>query len=188
MIIRKYQEKDKENLRHICIATAKNVRNDNDRKMLTLLYNDYFTENESENIFVAATDEDEAIGYILCSTDFKKFKKTMKSHYLKEVWKVHKKKCILVHLELIAETVFSKKYPAFLHIDILDGYQRMGLGTKLMDALMGLLKGKGIPAVMLGVGADNEKGISFYKKYGFHEFKRAFGGVKMGYFVKDFNK
>lgn len=183
MNIRKYQEKDKMNLQYICIATAKPTKSEKDKEVLTTLYNDYFTECESENVFVAVNEDDDAIGYILCSTDFKKYRKTMKKNYMPKVWKLNKPKWLLTQLEFILETYFSRKYPAFLHIDILDGYQRQGLGHQLMNALIGHLREKGVPAVMLGVGADNEKGINFYKKYGFYEVIRGFGLCKMAYDV-----
>jgi ribosomal protein S18 acetylase RimI-like enzyme len=183
MKIRKYQEKDKKNLQYICIATAKPTKSEKQKELLTTLYNDYFTECESENIFVAANGDDDAIGYILCSTDYKKFRTTMKKHYMPKVWKLSKWKWLLTQLEFILDTHYSKKYPAFLHIDILDGYQRQGLGHKLMDALISHLRELGVPAVMLGVGADNEKGINFYKKYGFYEVIRGAGLCKMAYDV-----
>lgn len=186
MKIRKYQEKDKKNLQYICIATARPpAKSEKEKEILTTLYNDYFTECESQNIFVAANDDDDAIGYILCSNDFKQFKKTMKKYYLPKVWRMSKIKWLLSQIELIIDTYYSKKYPAFLHIDILSDYQRQGLGHKLMDALMNHLKEKGTRAVMLGVGADNEKGINFYKKYGFHEIIRGFGFCKMGYIIEE---
>ncbi|MDD4316872.1 MAG: GNAT family N-acetyltransferase [Clostridia bacterium] len=183
MKIRKYQEKDKKNLQYICIATAKPTNSEKQKELLTTLYNDYFTECESENVFVAANDDDDAIGYILCSTDFKKYRKTMKKDYMPKVWKLNKSKWLLTQLEFIIETHYAKRFPAFLHIDILDGYQRQGLGHKLMDALMSHLREKGVPSVMLGVSADNEKGINFYKKYGFYEVIRGMGICKMAYDV-----
>lgn len=184
MNIRKYQEKDKKNLQYICIATAKPTEDQKQKDLLTTLYNDYFTECEQENIFVAVNEADDAIGYILCSTDFKKYKTTMRQVYVPRVWKFNKLKWFITQLELIAESHYSKKYPAFLHIDILDGYQRQGLGHKLMNALVAHLKEKGIGSVMLGVTADNEKGINFYKKYGFKIVKQAFGVCKMVFIIE----
>lgn len=184
MEIRKYKEKDKENLRHICIATAVPTKNEKEKELLTLMYNDYFTEQESENIFVATNENDDAIGYILGCVDFKKFKNDMKKIYLPKIWKLSKVKWILMNLEFLFQNKLSKKYPAFLHIDILDGYQRMGLGHKLMDALLSHLKEIGSTGVMLGVGSGNEKGISFYKKYGFHEIRKIPFCVQMGIFLK----
>lgn len=189
MKIRKYQEKDKDNLRHICIHTARPVPpEERKRQILTLLYCDYFAENESENIFVAADENDNAIGYILCCTDFEKYRYEMKNVYLKRVKNLSFGKWLMGRLELIYQARKIKKYPAFLHIDILDGYQRMGLGHKLMNALMELLQGKGIGSVMLGVGSDNEKGINFYKKYGFHIIQKGPGFVSMGYHTGNYIK
>src|SRR5690554_180334 len=144
MDIRKYQDKDKKNLQYICIATARPLpKNQKERDIVTLLYNDYFTENESENIFVAVNDDDDAIGYIICSTDYKKFKSVLKKRYLPKLWKLSKKKWLLMRLEFLIDNRLTKKYPAFLHINILDGYQRKGLGHKLMDALVGHLRNQG---------------------------------------------
>lgn len=184
MKIRKYQEKDKKNLQYICVATAKPTNSQAEKDVFTTLYNDYFTECENDNIFVATNGDDDAIGYILCSTDFKKYKKAMREVYLPKVWLLNKAKWLLVHLELIIESYYSKKYPAFLHIDILDAYQRMGLGHKLMDALISQLRKAGVSGVMLGVSAKNEKGINFYKKYGFKTIKQAFGTCKMVYIIE----
>ena len=178
MEIRKYQEKDKKNLQYICIATAKPVKNEKEKEVLTALYNDYFTECESDNIFVAVNEDDDAIGYIICSSDYKKFRSTMRKRYLPKVRKLNKWKWFLTHLELILDSRLTKKYPSFLHLNILDGYQRKGLGHKLLDALIGHLREKGVSAVMLGVGADNQKGINFYKKYGFHEIMKLPGVIK----------
>lgn len=184
--VRKYQEKDKENLRRICIATGPEIKSEKHRLSQLALYCDYFAEVEPENIFVAANEDDEAVGYILCCTDYLKFKKAMKSHYLKPVRRYSFFKYLVQLGELSYDKPLVKKYPAFLHIDIFDGYQRLGLGHRLMNALMAHLKENNIPAVMLGVGSSNEKGVSFYKKYGFHVIKQGPGFIKYGYYCKDY--
>ena len=64
--VRKYEEKDKENLRKICLETSSiPVETHEQRAFLYLMYNDYYSEVEPHNIFVAANDNDEAVGYIL---------------------------------------------------------------------------------------------------------------------------
>jgi ribosomal protein S18 acetylase RimI-like enzyme len=40
-----------------------------------------------------------------------------------------------------------------------------------------------VKGVMLGVGSDNEKGVNFYKKYGFHVIKKGPGFYKLGIFT-----
>ena len=77
--------------------------------------------------------------------------------------------------------MFVKNYPAHMHINILEPYQRMGLGSKLVDALTANFRAKGIPGMNLGVGSGNVKGRSFYTKYGFKKLLRVPGCVFMGY-------
>ena len=71
----------------------------------------------------------------------------------------------------------KKRYPAHLHIDILPVGQRMGIGTALVDRLREKLRSEGIPGVFLICGAKNEKGVNFYRKYGFKEIKKLPGSI-----------
>ena len=66
-----YVEKDKVLLRDICIKTSKlAVETFEQRKFLTLMYNDYYTEIEGRNCFVAVDENDVAFGFILCAENF----------------------------------------------------------------------------------------------------------------------
>ena len=49
-----------------------------------------------------------------------------------------------------------------------------------MDALLAHLKIKGVPGLMLSVASDNDKGIHFYKKYGFKVLERTGQEIVMG--------
>ena len=67
----------------------------------------------------------------------------------------------------------AKKFLVHLDIDIFPSALFFFFFTKLMDALMDYLAGKGVKGVHLGVGGDNAGGIRFYEKYGFtmiHDF------------------
>ena len=71
MRIRPYEEKDRENVRHVCIVTAGCADKSEDEKQFILtLYCDYYIEKEPDNCFVIADDEDNAVGYILCAENF----------------------------------------------------------------------------------------------------------------------
>jgi len=168
--IRGYQPKDKENMRMICMVTGpKKALEQDGPERVTLLatYCDYYIECEPQNCFVIADDNDEAVGYIICAENYFKYRERFLKDYVtrtKGLPIVQRGEC---RAAVIMPRFFVKKYPAHLHIDIMPEYQRMGLGTQLMDTLTAHLRAKGIPGVMLGVGSGNEKGISFYKKYGF---------------------
>lgn len=173
MKVRKYQDKDKDNLRKICIETAVPQKNERGERLLTLLYNDYYTEHEPDNCFVLADDNDNAVGYIICSENFDAYKATFTKEYLPRV----KELSFVQYLEKILalntfEKKYAKQYPAHLHIDILPGFTGHGSGSTLMETLLGHLKEKEIKGIMLGVGYKNVRAIKFYKKHGFSVLKK----------------
>ncbi len=178
--IRKYKETDKENLRKICFETSSlPVDTEAQRKFLYLMYNDYYSEAEPENIFVAANDEDEAVGYILCAEDFDRYFRTFKGLYLPEIKELGFSYLVAALGEIAVHGFYSKKHKAHLHIDILSDCQGKGTGTALMNELKDHLKEKGINSVMLSCGANNTKAVKFYKKNGFKILKEFFGSCIM---------
>ena len=178
--IRKYQPKDKENLRRICIETSK-LPNEKqiDKDFLTVAYNDYYTENEPDNIFVAVNEDDEAVGYILCSENFHDFYDIIKKFYLPEIKELGFNYYTMMLGEIFVHKLYSKKYPAHLHIDILDVCQGQGVGTRLMNELKAHLKAKKINNVMLSCGMSNKQAIKFYLKNDFKIVKNFFGSAVM---------
>lgn len=178
--IRKYEKKDKENLRKICIETSKlPTETQKQRDFLTVMYNDYYTENEPENIFVAVNENDEAVGYILCCEYFDDFYDIMKKFYLPEVRDLGMNFYFAAMGEILVHKAFSKKYPAHLHIDILDVCQGQGVGTRLMTELKAHLKAKKINNVMLSCGMSNTQAVKFYKKNNFKIIKNVLGSAIM---------
>lgn len=165
--VKPYIEKYKEDLREVCLNTAYSTAHEpKERNYLLNTYCDYYLECEPENCFAAVDENGAAQGYILCSEDYKKYKKNIRPYVSRA-----RKSGIVKSLEGIGErtitALFSRRYPAHMHIDINPGFQRQGIGTKLVDALVNHLRSKGIKGVMLIVGTGNVKGMSFYKKYGF---------------------
>ena len=52
-------------------------------------------------------------------------------------------------------------------IDILEEYQRQGIGGKLMHAYISHMRKLGVKGIHLGTSEKNKKGVPFYKKMGF---------------------
>lgn len=168
MDIRKVQEKDRENLRQVCIETSAFVlKNETDEKVLTLLYIEPYMDTEPDSCFVAVDENDEAVGYIACAPDFDRYKKNFMQSHFKQIWKLKPFTAFKRWVEFLIDAPLKKKYPAHLHINLFASHQKMGLGTKLVDALYAHLKEIGVPAVYLRCGKNNKKGMNFYKKYGF---------------------
>ena len=180
MIIRPYRPDDKDALKNVCRITAHKSYKKSQKTLeaAVILYNDYYTEMEPENIFVAANDNDEAVGYILCSTDEKKFLKETNTTYKKRLDGVCPSKNIEFSLARVLTRLLPKKYRAHLHIDILPDYQKMGLGTLLMDAEREHLFSLGIPYLtVLSIDVESN-GYRFYKKYGFKSVRSWLPNVK----------
>jgi len=181
--IRPYQPGDKENVRRVCLHTKPEEpypQLNPDRAASLATFCDYYIECEPQNCFVAADENDEAIGCIWCARDYRRYYARFKKDYLSRMKDVPLGRRIGYWGAAWSPRFYEKKYPAHLHIDVLDAYQRQGLGSLLMDALTAHLRAQGIPGVMLVVSARNEKGMNFYNKYGFEQVRRIGNGVVMG--------
>lgn len=61
-------------------------------------------------------------------------------------------------------------FTAHLHnISVKKDYQNKGVGTKLLNFLIDILKKQGITEIVLEVRVNNFKAINLYKKHGFKE-------------------
>ncbi len=166
MEIRKYQAKDQSNCQKICILTAPSVKNERQKNILLNLYNDYYTEQESDNCFVLDYVNN-VVGYILTSSDFDLYKKVYYELYLPILKKISFFQYVLKKITFIFEGIVAKKYPAHLHIDILHEHTGKGYGTKLINSALENLKGQGVKGVFLGVACNNKGAIRFYERLGF---------------------
>ncbi len=168
MNIRKYNPADKKNVQDICLYCDgyEDFKADTINFLLST-YCDYYTEQEPDNCFVAVNEKDEAVGYILCAENFDRFHKIFRNNYLTKIPEKDKTNRFYAEMSTVMHKKYKEDFPAHLHIDIMENYQRMGLGHKLMDALISHLKAKEIKGIMLTVNSLNPKGVAFYKKYGF---------------------
>lgn len=170
--VRPYRALDKPFLQNICRVTAnKGYQVGSAIKAVTILYNDYYTECEPENIFVAVDEKDEPVGYILCSCDWKKFIRANRSVYKKRLKEVSRTKLPELYAAIMLTRLLPKKYRAHLHIDILPNYQRQGIGRKLVDALRDHLHEKGVPFLTVLSVSTSSVGARFYKRYGFRAIR-----------------
>jgi len=58
------------------------------------------------------------------------------------------------------------RYPAHLHIGLLEEWQHQGIGTRLMARHAEYLRSRGVPGFHLYASDYNSKGVAFYKKLG----------------------
>lgn len=179
--IRKYRPSDREALRAICRETSDESFHKSERLLsaVPLIYNDYFTDCEPDNIFVAADENDVAQGYVICASDTKNFKRQMLKKYIPRAAAAHPAMLPVALAYLAGVYRHGKNYPAHLHIDILPALQRQGAGTALIDALRRSLAEKGVKTVYINTMTRDTSAYGFYRKYGFREA----GNIGFGFFT-----
>ena len=131
------------------------------------MFSTYYVRECYDTCFVLVDDSDQVVGYILCEPDYKRYNKIFRKIDVPEIKKLDKASGRNAWLFPIPYTFFGRKYPAHLHIDILDEYQNQGFGAKLMDALFTELKRRNVKGVMLQADIHNEGAVRFYKRLGF---------------------
>ena len=171
--IRKYKPRDREQLRYIAKETAWESYKKNEGMLETVpvLYNDYFTKYESDNIFVAVDEKDIPVGYVICSTDFEQFVRMNKEEFLPQVRKLHRPAVMQFYsiASIIKKIKYSQKI--HLHIDLLPQAQHQGLGTQLLDVLSDHLYKNGYKYMAVCGVSKNAGSYIFYKKYGFQIYR-----------------
>lgn len=184
MQIRPYEPKDFDDVRFICLNSEGPCDlNEAERHYILTTYCDYYIEREPQNCFVAADDNDRAVGYVLCAADYDPYRTVFLAEYLPRIPAQHLQMRFGARGSTVLQNKYKAEYPAHLHIDVLPEYQRGGLGSKMVDALRARLRETGAPGVMLTVGTGNKVGRSFYEKYGFTFLETVGGdtayGIKM---------
>jgi len=153
-----------------------------DTVLFGTIFVSYYIDNEPENAFVAV-DDDRTIGYIVGTADtlFQKesFDRAVMPNILKRLFTStvfrHPKDALFLlglrgydHFEeaLYAENLLDD-YPAHLHINLLSGYQRRGLGERLIRTFEDHMKQKRVPGIHLITSTLNTKAVPFYDKLGY---------------------
>ena len=178
MQVRPYNPSDKEALRAICRETARQEFKKFPRLMRArpVIYNDYFTEQEPEHVFVLADDADMPVGYILCAADYEKFTRLMNTEYRRRV-REEAPYMTLVITFYLRRLKTLRETPAHLHIDILPAYQRQGWGTKLVLALCERLRAEGVPALSVFDIPKSAGSYPLCTRLGFRVSHRFAGGA-----------
>ncbi len=179
--IKKISKDDKFRLEYVCRQTAGEQSKTDEKigQIVTKTYSSYYAREETENCF-GLYDDNVLVGYIICAENASKFKKIYRKKDVKEIASLSKKAAAFAWVLPIPYIFFKNKYPAHLHIDILEEYQNKGYGSEMINTLLKHLKEKDVKGIMLMTDEDNFGAIRFYERHGFKVIAKAFGGVAMG--------
>ena len=179
--VRRYESADLDAVREICVLTGRTGGDARGSMVDTSLLPDTFAEPYvvyDPLLAFVADDGGRAVGYIVGTADTVAFADWFRTTWLPLVAPRHAGRPARVtdFESLILELMHNPArmvhddlaaYPAHLHIDLLPGYQGMGLGRKLMDAFRGELVSRGVERFHLSMDPENVKARAFYDRLGF---------------------
>lgn len=168
--IRQALPEDLKRVEYICRMTAGPLSQSDEYagNVTAKVYSTYYIREEYKTCFLL-DDDGEAVGYVLCAPDCRRFAKIYRSVDAPAIMKLEKRSGYLAYAIPLLYLFFGSKYPAHLHIDILEGYRGGGNGSRLIETLLNKLKADKVKGVMLAVDTENTKAVHFYEKNGFHK-------------------
>lgn len=176
--IRPYEMKDSAYVERVCIETAgyRFTKTPVRERAAAASFCRFFITRCPEFCFVAVDADDIPVGYILCTPSFGKWCRYAPEHFLHGFpyaffWSIG---------SILGAAAYIRKYPAHLHINILQPYQRMGLGRKLICALEDALRRQNCPGVSLCVNSRNNGAMRFYERCGYQMIGTLPGSVAYG--------
>jgi ribosomal protein S18 acetylase RimI-like enzyme len=180
-IVRPYRPEDHDAVYDICVRTADGGGDSReiypDPDLMPSIFAAPYIELEPELAFVV-DDAGSTVGYIIGTADtgafVERFRKewlpTLVDRYPPLTAEPATPSEAMIGLMHTPERMVQPElahYPAHLHIDLLPGYQRSGLGRELMHTFLGALHDRGIAKVHLTMVTTNTAARAFYDRMGF---------------------
>lgn len=153
-------------MRRVCIASAsERARTDKTHAAFTLaMYCDPYLEHGVAYMLV--DDTGAAHGYVLACEDWTEWAKATTA-YRERIEALGPEYQQRYADEADFYALVAPSFPAHLHIDIEEPYTGSGNGRRLMETLLARLRDDGVPGVVFGVAASNERAVGFYQHMGF---------------------
>lgn len=167
--IRPMRTEDIQNVEYVCRMTAGelSIKDETVGNIMAKMFSTYYVRDCCESCLVLADENDRVVGYILCETDYKRFRENFRKTDVPQIYKLDRISGIKSWFFPVPYSLLGRKYPAHLHIDLLPEYQNGGYGSKMIQMLLENLRQKNIKGVMLIAGSWNCGAIRFYMKNGF---------------------
>jgi len=153
-----------------------------DRRLFSYLFCRYFVLYEPGTCFVACAGE-RVVGYIIGTARAADYERRYRLRMgprivlrlLLVTWWRYPESAreLLRWLRLPSDEAPPTGYDAFLHINLLPAYQRLGLGATLLATYERRLRELGSQGVYLGTSDRNRKAVPFYRKHGYELLSRA---------------
>jgi len=190
IIVRSYQSQDREAVRKIACDTAdmgEPVENFfGDREVVADLLTRYYTDYESESLWVAEY-EGKVIGYLTGCLDSRRYFRVMAWRLVPQIVIKSILRGVFLRqdtLRLFRATIKTgwlggfrrriplDKYPAHLHMNVQKGFRSQDVGKRLVERFIEQVEVRGLCGVHLAVREDNVRARKFFEHLGFIELSR----------------
>jgi GNAT superfamily N-acetyltransferase len=198
--IRPYRDSDMAAVSDICFQTALYGRPVeplcSDRELIAEAVLGYYTRFEKASLFIAEVD-DRVVGYLTGCLDTKRYERLFATaivprllsrfivygHWRRPgVWRIIWASVGVGVRRRGIHRKIMKEYPSHCHIDILPEAQRMGLGSKLLEAFFDRMDSQGVDGIH--VSTPTGPGKKFFARMGFALLARhaapPLGGIAPG--------
>ena len=175
---RKYQAKDRDNVRAINMMTNKKFlqKNDKMKEAGAMMFIDYYLDYEPENVIVAVDENDEAVGYCVTSTNKELMRDKMRTVYLPKISKTRWYLGVFTRFMINTSYKMDTRFGAGFHINIHPDYQGQKAGPKLLTEMGKHLKSLGFKQMYLVTQNRKTRGYGFYIHFGFKEAAKCAAG------------
>lgn len=174
----KYEDTDKDEVRKIAISTATGYPR-TDLQLVGDLLTDFYITYEPEHLLVAER-KGRVIGYLSGCFDsarcrwVKTFrvipKAIFKAFFRGEIgWREVRYMSSLAYVAMHGGTRNNPPdgYPAHFHINVAEGARGLGIGSKLVEKFLTMLKEADVSGVHVRVRQNDKRASDFFKKFGF---------------------
>jgi GNAT superfamily N-acetyltransferase len=141
------------------------------------------------DLALVVVDEDGVAGYLFGAVDTRAFEAWTDSEWWPPLRERYPRRADgspeaelieLLHARPTAPEAVVERFPAHMHMDLLERVRGRGYGRMLMEWMLARLRDRGSPGVHLEVDAENENAIGFYRHMGFEVVGRPPASLLMG--------
>ncbi len=188
--MRSYESQDRGAVRQIACDTAdmgEPVESFfGDREVVADLLTGYYTDYESESLWVAEY-EGKVIGYLTGCLDTRRYfrvmawslvprigiKAVLRGVFLRQdTWRLFWAAIRTGWTGGLRRHISLDEYPAHLHVNVQKGFRSQNVGKSLVERFIEQVKVMGLPGIHLAVREDNARGRKFFEDLGFVELSR----------------
>lgn len=184
VVVRPYRAEDRAAVRRICFVTGYMGEPVDwlwrDEESFADLFSGYWTDREPDSALVAEIDG-EVAGYLLGCRDARRVwnpAPLMLRHMVGRglllrpgtagvLWRMLGDVCVDGARRQLPVPFHDERWPAHLHIDLLESCRGRGVGAALVRRWLDTLRAEGVPGCHVETLAENERAVAFFTAMGF---------------------